>query len=156
MRGEKFLKGKPIYQLFYFVIFNEHVFTEKINMIKMEFSLLETCLPAYSFVDIDIVMPVCTVVFDTFQPLSCNVLLSIIHNLNKTICGLDPFPTKLLMSHLSSTINIVLRIVNICFSSGVFPASCLYVCNHFILIEKQGLDSEILKTVGLFQSYHLF
>ena len=36
---------------------------EKIHMIKMEFPLLEECLPAYSFVDIDIIIPVCTTVF---------------------------------------------------------------------------------------------
>ena len=42
-------------------------------MIKMEFPHLEACLPAYSFVDIDIIMPVCTAVFDTFQPHSCDV-----------------------------------------------------------------------------------
>ena len=89
----------------------------------MEFPLLEACLPAYSFVDIDTIMPVCTAVFDTFQPLSCDVLASIIHKLNRTTCVLDPFPTKLLMSHLSSIINIILRIVNLCFSSGDFPAS---------------------------------
>ena len=29
----------------------------------MEFPLLEACLPMYSFVDIDIIMPVCTAVF---------------------------------------------------------------------------------------------
>ena len=29
--------------------------------------------------------------------------------LNRTTCGLDPFSTKLLMSHLSSSINIILR-----------------------------------------------
>ena len=89
-------------------------------------------------------MPVCTAVFDTFQPLSCDVLASIIHKLNRTTCGLDLFPTKLLMSHLSSIINIILRIVNLCFSSGDFPASCK---SAFIspLIKKQGLDSEILK-----------
>ena len=90
----------------------------------MEFPLLEACPPAYSFVDIDTIMPVCTAVFDTFQPLSCDVLPSIIHKLNRTTCGLDPFPTILLMSHLSSIINIILRIVNFCFSSGYFPASC--------------------------------
>ena len=44
-------------------------FIEKIHNIKMEFPLLEACLPAYSFVDIDTIMPVCTAVFDTFQPL---------------------------------------------------------------------------------------
>ena len=53
-----------------------------------------------------------------------DVLASITHKLNRTTCGLDPFPTKLLMSHLSSIINIILRIVNLCFSSGDFPASC--------------------------------
>ena len=68
-------------------------------------------------------MAVCTAVFDTFQTLSCDVLASIIHKLNRTTCGLDPFPTKLLISHLSSIINIILRIVNICFSSGDFSAS---------------------------------
>ena len=79
-------------------------FIEKIQNIKMEFPLLEACLPVYLFVDIDTIMPVCTAVFDTFQPLFCDVLVSIIHKLNRTTCGLDPFPTKLLMSHLSSFI----------------------------------------------------
>ena len=98
----------------------------------------------YSFVDIDTIMPVCTTVFDSFQPLSCDVLASIIHKLNRTTCGLDPFPTKLLMSHLSSIINISLRIVNLCFSSGDFP---IYYKSPIIshLIKKQGLDSEIFK-----------
>ena len=54
-------------------------------MIKIEFSLLETCLPAYSFVDIYIIMHVCNAGFDTFQPLSCDVLASIINTLNRTI-----------------------------------------------------------------------
>ena len=66
---------------------------------------------SYSFVDIDTIMPVCTAVFDKVQPLYCDVLASIIHKLNRTTCGLYPFPTKLLMSHLSSIINIILRIL---------------------------------------------
>ena len=73
-----------------------------------------------------------------------DVLASIIHKLNRTTCGLDPFPTKLLMSHLSSIINISLRIVNLCFLSGDFPASCKSVIIS-PLIKKQDLDSEILK-----------
>ena len=130
-------------------------FIEKIHKIKMEFPLLEACLPAYSFVDIDTIMPVCTTVFDTFQPLSCDVLASIIHKLNRTTCGLDPFPTKLLTSYLFSIINIILHIVNLCFSSGDFPASCKSAI-IFPLIKKQGLDSEILKTIGLLPTCHLF
>ena len=75
----------------------------------------------YSFVDIDIIMPACMAVVDTFDPLSCDVLSSLTRKLNKTTCVLDPFPTKLLMSHLSSIIDIILCIVNLCFSSVVFP-----------------------------------
>ena len=55
-------------------------FLEKIQMIKMEFPPLET----YSVIDIDIIMPVCTAVFDTFQAITC-----IINKLNITTCGLD-------------------------------------------------------------------
>ena len=95
-------------------------FKDKINTIKMEFPLLEACIPVYLFVDIDIIMPACTAVFDTFHPLSCDVLSSLIRKLNKTTCVLDPFPTKLLMSRLSSILNISICIVNLCFSSGDF------------------------------------
>ena len=110
----------------------------------MEFPLLEECLPVYSFVDIDIIMPACTAVFDTFHPLSCDILSSLISKLNKTTCVLDPFPTKLLMSHLFYIIEIILCIVNLCFSSGVFPTACKSSI-IFPLIKKQGLDPEILK-----------
>ena len=110
----------------------------------MEFPLLETCLPVYSFVDIDIMMSTYTAVFDTFHPLSCDVLSSLISKLNTTICVLDPFPTKLLMSHLSSILYIILCIVNLSFSSGVFQTSCKSSI-IFPLIKKQGLDPEILK-----------
>ena len=93
----------------------------------MEVLLLKACLPVYSFVDIDIIVPACMAVFDTFHPLSCDVLSSLIRKLNKTTCELDPFPTKLLMSHLSYILNIILCIVDLCFSSGVFPT----VLHHF-------------------------
>ena len=74
--------------------YNKYVFIDKISTIKMEFPPLEACLPMYSFVDIDIIMPACTAVFDTFHPLSCDVLSSLINKLNKTTCVLDPFPIK--------------------------------------------------------------
>ena len=108
----------------------------------MEFLRRETYLAVYSFVDIAIIMPVCTAVFDTFHSLSCDVLSSFIHKLNITTCVLDPFPTKLLISHLSSILNIILCIVNLCFSSGVFPTSCKSSI-IFHLIKKPGLDPEI-------------
>ena len=55
---------------------------EKNNTIKIEFPLLEECLSVYSFVEIGITMLASTAVLDTFQPFSCDDLLSIIHKLN--------------------------------------------------------------------------
>ena len=110
----------------------------------MEFPLQKACLPVYSFVDIDRIMPVCTAVFDTFHPLSCDVSSSLIHQLNKATCVLKPFSTKLLMSRLSYILDIILCIMNLCFSSGVFPTFCKSSI-FFSLIKKQGLDPEILK-----------
>ena len=46
------------------------------------------------------------------------------------------------MSHLSSILDIILCIVNLCFSSSVFPTSCK-TSIIFPLIKKQGLDPEI-------------
>ena len=80
----------------------------------------------------------------TFQQLSCDVLASFTHKLNRTTYGLDLFQIKLLMSHLSSIINIILCIVNLCFSSGDFPVSCKSAIISPLII-KQGLDSVILK-----------
>ena len=82
--------------------------------------------------------------FYTFHPLSCYVLSSIIRKLNKTNCVLDQFPTKLLMSHLSYILDIIICIVNLCFSSDVFPTPCKSSI-IFPLIKRQGLDPEILK-----------
>ena len=96
----------------------------------------------YSFVDIDIKMPACTAVFDTFYPLSRDVLSSLISKLNKTTCVLDPFPTKLLMSRLFYILDISICIVNLCFSSGVIPTPCK---SSIIFPLIQGLDLEILK-----------
>ena len=113
----------------------------------------------YSFVDIDIIMPACMAVFDTFHPLSCDVLSSLIRKLNKTTCVLDPFPTKLLVSHLSSILYIILCIVNLGFSSGFFPTPCKSFI-IFPLIKKQGLRvcTYVLKpiarwVIGITRSY---
>ena len=57
---------------------------------------------------------------------------------------LDQFPTKLLMFHLSSILDIIICNLNLCFSSGFFPTSCMSSI-IFLLIKKQGIDPEILK-----------
>ena len=121
-------------------------FAEEIVIIRAEFSLLEPTMQPYSFTDIDSIMrlPNCDIIFDHFEQLTRDDLMKIISVMNKTTCVSDPFPTKLLMSHLPTIGNIILGIVNMCFESAVFPLSCKSSV-IIPLIKKPGLDSEILK-----------
>ena len=119
-------------------------FLDKISLIRADFPLLEPTLKPYSFDSIDSILPHCTTIFDHFVPLTSVELLKIISVMNKTTCVSDPFPTKLLISHVSSIIGVILHIVNLSLTSGVFPLSCK---SSVIvpLIKKPGLDAEILK-----------
>lgn len=119
-------------------------FIDKINKIRAEFPLLEHNLEPYSFGSMDSILPRCSIMLDKFLPVTKDELLKIISCMNKTTCDSDPFPTKLLMSHLSTVIDTILHIVNLCLSSGVFPASCKSSI-VLPLIKKHGLDPEILK-----------
>ena len=78
-------------------------------------------------------MPVCTSVLTHFS------LFLVL------FCGLHPFPTKLLMSHVPSIIHIILRIVSLCFSYGDFPASWK---THFILKRSAFWDCENHRSVA--------
>ena len=89
-------------------------------------------------------MPNCDIIFDHFEQLTRDDLMRIISVMNKTTCVSDPFPTKLLMSHLPAIVDIILGIVNLCFESAVFPLSCMSSV-IIPLIKKPGLDSEVLE-----------
>ena len=81
-------------------------FIDKIDKIRTEFPLLEVDLPPFSFVDMDSIMPVCTASLDHFDIVTVEELTRIISCMNKTTCKSDPFPTKLLFSHLPSIISV--------------------------------------------------
>ena len=119
-------------------------FVEKIDSIRAEIPLLEPTLQPYSFTDIDSIMPNCDIIFDHFEQLTRDDLMKIISVMNKTTCVSDPFPTKLLMTHLPAIVDIILGIVNLCFESSVFPLSCKSSV-IIPLIKKPVLDSEVLK-----------
>ena len=65
--------------------------------------------------------------------------------MNNTTCSSDPFPTRLLMSHLYAIVPILQHIVNLCLTTGDFPISCK---SSIVIpfIKKPGLDREMLKT----------
>ena len=79
-------------------------------MIKMDFLIWKPVYQRIRLFIIDIIVYVYTAVFDTCQSLFCDVVSSIINKFNKTTCVLDPFPTKLLISHLSSINNNIIII----------------------------------------------
>ena len=60
--------------------------------------------------------------------------------MNKTTCSSDPFPTRLLMSHLYAIIPILQHIVNLCLTTISCKSSIVI---H--LIKKLCLDREMLK-----------
>ena len=75
-----------------------------IDNIRAEFPLLEANLPCYSFLSMDSIMPICTTTLYHFDRVTDPELLNIISGMNKTTCSSDPFPTRLIMSHLHAIV----------------------------------------------------
>ena len=65
-------------------------------------------------------------------------------------CSSDPFPTRLLMSHIHAIVPILQHIVNLCLTTGDFPISCKSSI-VIPLIKKPGLDRE--KIIDLYQTF---
>ena len=119
-------------------------FIDKIDNIRAEFPLLEANLPCYSFLSMDSIMPICTTTLYHFDRVTDPELLKMISGMNNTTCSSDPFPTRLLMSHLYAIVPILQHIVNLCLTTGDFPISCKSSI-VIPLIKKPGLDREMLK-----------
>ena len=83
---------------------------DKIDNIRAEFPLLEANLPCYSFLSMDSIMPICTTNLYHFDRVTDPKLLKIISGMNKTTCSSDPFPTRLLMSHLHAIVSFLISI----------------------------------------------
>ena len=59
-----------------------------------------------------------------FDSVTHTELINIIYCMNKTTCSSDPFPTRLLMSHIHAIVPILQHIVNLCLTTRDFPISC--------------------------------
>ena len=119
-------------------------FIDKIANIRAEFPLLESSLSPYSFGSMDSIMPTCANLFDRFTMITSEELTMIVSVMNKTTCSSDPFPSKLLMSHLPTIIDTIMHIINLCLSTSVFPSSCKSAV-VLPLIKKPGLDPQVFK-----------
>ena len=89
-------------------------------------------------------MSMCPTGLYHFDPVTDTELFKIISCMNKTTCSSDPFPTRLLMSHIHAIVPILQHIVNLCLTTGDFPISCKSSI-VIPLIKKPGLDREMLK-----------
>ena len=119
-------------------------FIDKIDNIRSEFPLLEANLPTYSCLSMDFNMLMCPTSLYHFDPVTVTELSKIISCMNKTTCSSDPFPTRLLVSHLHAIVPILQHIVNLCLTTGDFPISCKsYIV--IPLIKKPSLAREMLK-----------
>ena len=88
-------------------------------------------------------MPICTTTLYYFDRVTDHELLNIISGMNKPTCSSDPFPSRLLMSHIHAIIHIIQHIVNLCLTTGDFPISCESSI-VMPLIKKPSLDREML------------
>ena len=90
-------------------------------------------------------MSICTTTLYHFDRVTDPELLKIISGMNNTTCSSDPFPTRLLMSHLYASVPILqhIIIVNLCLTMGDFLISCKSSI-VIPLIKKPGLDREML------------
>ena len=127
-------------------------FIDKIGNIRAEVPLLESLLPPYSFRSMDSIMPTRANLFDRFTIITSKELNKIVSVMNKTTCSSDPFPSKLLMSHLPTIIDTIMHIINLCLSTSVFLSSCQSAA-VLPLIKKPGFDPQVLKTTGQFQFF---
>ena len=87
-------------------------------------------------------MPICTTTLYHFDRVTDPELLKIISGMNNTTCSSDPFPTRLLMSHLYAIVPILQHIVNLCLTTGDFPIvrPLYFVCT---MILSQPLERAI-------------
>ena len=104
------------------------VFIDKIDNIRAEFPLLEANLPSYSFLPMDFIMSIRPTGLYQFDPVTDTEFKIYISCMNKTTCNSDPFPTRLLMSHIHAIVPILQHIVNQCLTTGVF----LFLVNHLL------------------------
>ena len=69
-------------------------------------------------------MPIGTTTLYHFDRVTDPELLKLFLGMNKITCSSDPFPTRLLMSHLHAIVPILQHIVNLCLTTGDFYISC--------------------------------
>ena len=142
-RGKQAVYPKHTDSLSLASVFNNY-FVTKIADIRKEFPDLEVHAAQLSITDFDISFDLSSSRLSSFTPTTVSEVQELLSIMNQTTCSLDPFNTKIVMQYSEQLINVFVHIINLCFSSGIFPASFKAAVVK-PLLKKPCLNSEILK-----------
>ena len=144
-RGKQAIYPKPTDSLSLASVVNNY-FVTMIANIRKEFPDLEVHAAQLSITDFDISFDLSSLRLSSFTPTTVSEVQELLSIMNQTTCSLDLFNTKIIMQHSEQFINVYVYIINLCFSSGIFPASFKAAVVK-PLLKNPGLDSEILKKI---------
>ena len=122
-------------------LFNNYFIT-KIDDIRKEFSGLESDAAQMSIPDFNVHYSHTTL--SNFTPTTTDAVQQLLSKMNKTTCKLDPFCTSIIMQHSLHFIPVYVHLINLCFSTGIFPTGFKSAVVK-PLLKKPTLDYEVLK-----------
>ena len=122
-------------------MFNNYFIT-KIADIRKEFSGLESDVVLMSMPDFNVHHSHTTL--SNFTPTTTDEVQQLLSKMNKTTCKLDPFCTSIIMQHSQHFIPVYVHLINLCFSTGIFPTGFKSAVVK-PLLKKPTLDYEVLK-----------
>ena len=82
--------------------------------------------------------------FQSFTPICCDMLKKIILGAPKSMCPLDPIPTRLIIDGIDLYLPFLYHVINLSLTSGTFP-DCFKNALVKPLIKKSTLDPDVLK-----------
>ena len=121
-------------------LFNNYFIT-KIDDIRKEFSGLESDAAQMSITDFNVHH---SHTLSNFTPTTTDEVQQLLSKMNKTTCKLDPFCTSIIMQHSLHFIPVYVHLINLCFSTGIFPTGFKSAVVK-PLLKKPTLDYEVLK-----------
>ena len=124
-------------------LFNNYFIT-KIADIRNELPALESDAAQLSVTDFNAHSNVSHTSLTDFTPANIEEVQKLLSKMNKTTCKLDPFCTSIIMQYPQYFIHVYVYIINLCFSSGVYPTAFKSAIVK-PLIKKPTLDCEVLK-----------
>ena len=122
-------------------LFNNYFIT-KIADIRKEFSGLESDVVQMSMPDFNVHHSHTTL--SNFTPTTTDEVQQLLFKMNKTTCKLDPFDTSIIMQHSQHFIPVYVHLINLCFSTGIFPTGFKSAVVK-PLLKKPNLDYEVLR-----------